>query len=128
MECKTVTAREIKQITETFVEKEKYITWHGKRIKVNPLLSVVEVFELLNNIKNGCTKQPDNLIVIEAIDFVFKAKTIEAYTSIVLPEQIDDQYKTIYSTDLVNVVFESVNQAQLQSIKKMVSAYSGMDL
>ncbi len=128
VEQKTITAREIKQIASTFYEQPKYIMWHGKRIKINPLLSFKEFFELSCAIISGCTKSQDNVLVPESIDFVFKARTIEKYGNIDLPHDIDDQYKIIYGSDIVEYIFKEVNQKQLHALSEIIHGYTGINV
>ena len=127
-EQKTVTAREIQQIAATFEEKEKYVAWHGKRIKVTPLLGFAEVFELVSSIMSSCVKSPGDILVAESVDFVFKVKILEKYADIKLPNDIDTQYKIIYGSDICNTVFENINKDQLLVIARIITSYTGITI
>ena len=126
-EVKTVTPREIKQITNAISDKPKTILWHGKRINVNPLLSLKEMFELVDEIMAGCIKEPEKTIVLEAVDFIFKIKTLSKYTDIMLPDDLEEQYRIIYASDLVESVFSNVNQIQLNVLRDVIRAYTGFN-
>jgi hypothetical protein len=127
-DVKTVTPREIKQITNAICEKPKTILWHGKRININPLLSFKETFELVSDVINGCTKSEDNVIIAEVVDFVFKSKTLEKYGNIELPDDIESQYQIIYGSDIVKNVWGSVNKEQLDMLKRTINYYTGVYL
>lgn len=124
---KTITAREIKQITETFCEKPKVIMWHGKRICVNPLLSFKETFELVSVILASCAND-DGKPIPESLDFNFKVEVLNKYCGINLPTGIEDAYKVIYSTDLFESIISNVNQKQIKSIVQIIKNYTGMEI
>lgn len=123
---KTVTPREMIQITNAICDKPKTILWHGKRININPLLEFKDFFDLIGDIITHCIK--DGKMIIESVDFVFKAKSIERYGGISLPNDINEQYKIIYSSDLVQTIFNEVNAEQLKSIKQIIQVYTGLTL
>ncbi len=127
-DVKTITAREIQQITSTFEEKTKYIMWHGKRIKITPLISMEEVFKLVSKIMCGCTRRDDNIVIPESVDFVFRVKVIEAYGNIRLPEDVDEQYRIVYGTDIVCLILNEINQNQLNAIQNIIYAYTGVKI
>lgn len=125
-DVKTITAREIKQITNAICEKPRTILWHGKRINVNPLLTFKEFVSLANEIVNRCIGGTQNVMVIESVDFVFKATILNKYAGIVLPNDLEDQYKIIYGTDLFSIVSEYINPLQLQNLKDIIYCYTGL--
>lgn len=123
---KTITAREIKQIASTFYEQPKYIMWHGKRIYITPLLEFKDFFDLVGDIVTHCVK--DSKVIVESVDFIFKAKSIEKYGNLSLPKDIDEQYRIIYDSDLVKTIFNEVNTEQLDSLKGILRVYTGIIL
>ena len=127
-DIRTVTLREIEQITNATCDKPKVITWHGKRIHINPLLSFKEVFELVDSVMSECVNPDDQIIILESVDFVLKSKLLEKYTGIILSGDLDTQYRVVYGSDIIDTVFSNVNQAQLSNLKNVLSAYTGMNL
>ena len=125
-DTRTVTPREISQITNAICDKPKTILWHGKRISINPLLTFKEVFELVGEIISHCLK--DDLIVTELVDFVFKAKAIEKYGGVCLPDDMELQYQVIYGSDLVSAVLSEVNQNQLTTLKNIIISHTGVKI
>lgn len=125
---KTITAREIKQIASTFYEQPKYVMWHGKRIKINPLLSFEEFVSLIDEIFKRCVDNGSGRLILETVDFVFKVEFLKKYCSIVLPENVEDQYKIIYGSDLIELCFDQVNHEQLANIKKIINAHIGSEI
>ena len=123
---KTITAREIKQIASTFYEKTKYITWHGKRIKINPMISFHEAVSFIQSVLNSSTSSKDNVLVLESVEFIFLSKFLEVYANIKLPDNLEEQYEIIYGSDLVEKISEEVNKSQLLSIADIIHAYTGI--
>lgn len=125
-DIRTVTTREMLQITNATREKQKTILWHGKKINIVPLLSLKEFFNLVGEILDLCVK--DDKIAVEFVDFIFKAKTIEKYGNLVLPEDIEDKYMVIYGSDIVQIVFDAINSSQLESLKRIIEFYTGLKI
>lgn len=123
---KTITPREIKQIASTFYEQPKYIMWHGKRIKINPLLSFEESVNLIYSILESCLGNKS--VMVESVEFIFWVMIVEKYTGIKLPDDLECKYKIIYDSDLVDTVKSNINQKQLKSIAKIIMIHTGIDV
>lgn len=127
-DVRTVTPRELNQITNVICDKPKTILWHGKRISVNPLLSFKDLFEIVMAVVDACVDRDKNVMVVESVDFIFKKVTLEQYGNITFPKGVEEQYKIIYGSDLVKHVWNEVNQVQLSSLKEIIRVYTGIEI
>lgn len=128
VDCKTITAREIKQIAATFYEKEKYIMWHGKRIKITPLLLFKDVFSFVGSVMSHISRTNGDGLIMEPVDFCFKVEVLSRYANITLPDDIEERYRIIYGSDLYRSVVENINHEQLLSLVAIIRSYTGIEI
>lgn len=123
-----VTGLEAKQITNSIYEKNIVIKWHGKNINVCKLLPPEKMIQLIHNIICECTDKERKIFMPELLDFLFKSNIITEYSQVELPIDIKDRYDVVYSSDLFDIISNSINSEQVSSIKQIIKYYTGFEL
>lgn len=98
------------------------VNWHGVIIKVKYMLDMDEEHKLIQSIMNCCITDDGNFVP-ELLDMSIRANIVKAYSSSELPEDINDQHKLLYYSDLFDVIINNVNKNQIEHILKLVLPY-----
>lgn len=99
--------------------------WHGKMITVRYFLTRDEETEVIHSILRCCSSPENEEVIPEFVDLAMRANIVAAYTSVNLPEGIEDQHKLLYCSDLYDVVLKNANQVQIKHIAESVNMYLG---
>lgn len=117
---KTLPLSSVRRITGVSYKQNKKITWHTEEIIVKNMLSMDEFVDVVRKIIGDCMSK-DGDIAIELIDFSIKVNIISYYSFVELPDDINELYSIVYSSDLFTTICNSVNAAQIDSIYKTVN-------
>lgn len=98
------------------------VNWHGVIIKVKYMLDMDEEHMLIQSIMNCCMTNDGNFVP-ELLDISIRANIVKTYSSVELPEDINDQHKLLYYSDLFDVIINNVNKNQIEHILKLVLPY-----
>ena len=99
--------------------------WHGKMIKIKYLLNREDEIELIHSIIDCCTAEDEEEYVIpEFVDLATRANIVSVYANVNLPENIDEQQRLLYYSDIYEVVIKHANSAQIVNIIDMVKQYT----
>lgn len=109
------------QVIDASGIKDEYSVkeWNGLRIVVRRLINVEDMFKLIDNIMSTCVTK-DGVFVPEMIDFVTRSNIVLAYSNVLLPNDVNEQYKFLYETGIYECVVEEINKGQYGSIIKAV--------
>ena len=98
--------------------------WNGIKFKIKPTLSIKESMEFINNVIDSCFSDDTGEYLPEVRAFATKLNTLEKYTDIEIPEDINISYSLCYTNDLFNVIDENINYDQFLDIESAI--YSGI--
>ena len=115
-EQKVLSAAQLMRIAGTQDKQTRIYQWHSTSIVLKRLLTIDEYEECVHNIWRYCEAE-DGTIMIELLDFSIRVNIVNAYASVELPDNIDDLYYLMYSSDLYETVCSGVNKAQVESIQ-----------
>lgn len=100
------------------------VAWNGIWVHVKRAIGLMECTVLIDDVLRNSTIQDGSLFMPELIDFALRAHIVEAYTDLVLPEQVEAKYDLLYLTDLFDVVSGVISKAQLDSIINAINTLS----
>lgn len=118
---KKITVKEIKHAIASQIENVKTVTWCGLNLKITHSLTLENMLEFVESVVKSCFKEEDNSFLPEAKDFATRIYIVEYYTNISLPASLQEKYNILYRTDLVDVVINNINEAQLNSILESIN-------
>lgn len=98
------------------------VNWHGVIIQVKYMLDLDKEHVLIQSIMNCCMTDDGNFVP-ELLDMSIRANVVKQYSSVELPQDINDQHKLLYYSDLFDVIINSVNKNQIEHILKLVLPY-----
>lgn len=98
------------------------VNWHGEIIQVKYMLDLDKEHMLIQSIMNCCMTDDGNFVP-ELLDISIRANVVKQYSSVELPQDINDQHKLLYYSDLFDVIINSVNKNQIEHILKLVLPY-----
>ena len=117
---KTLSANELRHITNLSRRQYKKIPWHTAEILVRDTLGLRDYLNTVNSILKDC-QSDDGTYKYELIDFATRANVVAAYALIEMPKSPEEMYFLLYGSDLYELITSVVNRAQLQSIYDAVS-------
>lgn len=111
--------------SDEFVE----VNWFGNEtIYIRKILSLKDMTDLVRNMLKACETKTTGVFAPELIDFSFRLYIVTAYTLVDIPNNIEEQYKLLYLTDLFETTINNINQSQYQAIVRSVNLYVGFNL
>lgn len=102
---------------------EKTMMWHGRAVKVKKTLTLSEYIDFIYSALDACLNKETNTYRLEILDFVFRVNVVTRYAKAELPEDLEDQYRVLYETDLYNVIMTYINADQVDSLYRTVRMY-----
>lgn len=118
---KVVSSAELMRIAGTQDKQTRIYQWHSTSIVLKKLLTIEEYLCCVNNIIKYC-EDSEGGFAIELLDFSLRVNIVMAYANVTLPENIDELYYLMYSSDLYETVCNAVNRAQIEAILRVVSS------
>lgn len=100
--------------------RDTSVLWHGKQVYVKKYIPLHEVVSIVGNVISGCLINDGRSISPIMADFIFKSEIITHYSSVVLPEDIDDRYKSIYLTDIFDFIKNNTNKIQIEEMQNSI--------
>lgn len=106
------------------VEYDMYIPikWRNTQIYVKHIIRVSEMAELINSVMSACCAG-DGGFCQELVDYALRYNIVTTYSLVEMPDDLDEQYRILYCSDLYKVVTENINESQLNSIVETISCY-----
>ena len=99
----------------------KTVVWHGLNMTIRPLLTMQEVTQFVDSVMTTCHDKERDLFFPEMIDFAFRVNVVMRYACVKLPEDVDEQYRLVYATDLYETIRCKINQSQLNALWYTIS-------
>lgn len=108
------------------VNIERICMWNGFSFSVKRVLSLEEVFELIDYVMDVCSND-DGEIRREVVSFAFMCGVVSFFACVELPDDIEERYKVMYATDLYETVVSNVSKKQVDSIREIIMSYTGVE-
>ena len=94
--------------------------WYGVEVEVKSLIPFALASELVRRIADACFSD-DGEYMPEVSDFALRLGVIEAYTNIELPDNVEEQNRLLYGTDLWEDIISLIYDAQFNMIVQSVN-------
>lgn len=94
--------------------------WRGTVITYRRNLSFEDYIKFIQNVILRCCDEETDILHPELLDFSFRVEVISAFTKVVLPDSLEDQFRFLYWTDLYNFVLEHISSDQIESLKSTI--------
>lgn len=91
----------------------------GIEIKVKDSLSMEEYIYLINNTVSACFDVENGVYYPEAKEYAFRMAVVEAYTNLVLPDDVEAYYK--YVEYIWNDIKGAIDKEQLRNLDNAVN-------
>lgn len=119
-ELKKITSKDIEEIARDYFPASTAIVFHGKEIAVQRMLPYKRVCALIEAIVKSCFDSESGEYMPEVRDFATRLAVASAYTDLELPEDTDEQYAMLYSTDMMQKIYEAIDHGQLDMLRTSV--------
>lgn len=117
-ETKNIPAEELKKAMAAYDAENtgfSEIEWNGLRIAVKRTLSFDEAEGFYQGILDTCFSENDEYRP-ETKDFVTGVMVLTYYTNLTLPHDVEEMYRLVMGTDLLDSVMEHINAEQYWSM------------
>ena len=91
------------------------VQWLGVDVVIKHTIPLRDVLQFTKDIVDT-TFMEDGTFVPEISDFAVKSGMVEYYSNLTLPENLEKQYELIYKTGVSDMIYEHINQRQLDEI------------
>lgn len=98
---------------------DEVVDWHGIPVTVKYTIGLTSMIEFVNDAAESCFSESGSFVP-EVMDFAIKSNILSRYANFELPEDLEHRYALIYGSDIVDIVCEHVNAAQLHEITASV--------
>lgn len=96
------------------------VIWNGKSVYVKRLLSFREVSQFINAVIDLCFDTEHEIAIPEAADFAIRLNVLMRYAGIIMDDDIEEQYRIVYESNLYESIIGVINSAQLDAIRDTV--------
>ena len=101
----------------------KRIEWHNHlQLYVRPILSMREMVDTVRGIIGSVVDHEKEIYRPEMLDFAIRVWTVMSYALVELPDDAEEQYYLLYTTDLYDTVKKYINSGQFDAILSAVKA------
>lgn len=97
------------------------VMWHGIAVTVRTLLPFSETVQFVGSVLASCYDKSHDRFVPEMKDFAIRANTVLRYACVELPDDFEEQYALLYTTDIYDFVLSVINRPQLDSILETIN-------
>lgn len=104
------------------IDKRNTMTskWRGVDVAFRKLLTFTEYVDLVRNVIEMCTDTNGVDIHTEMVEFAFRLNVLAFFTDIALPDNIEDQFRYVFWTDIYKFVTEHVDSGQLETLRQTI--------
>lgn len=119
-EVNMVTVDAIEDVMKSEFANAEIVQWHGIDVEIKKSIDLHLAYEFVNQVVNSCFDEDDGGYIPEIKDFAIRACTVEKYTNITLPENVEKLYDLMYMTDIYDLVRDKINRKQLNALVRAV--------
>lgn len=98
------------------------ISWNGLELAITNTLGLHDMLAFVDGVVRSCFDSETGAYLPEAKDFAIRSSIVNYYTNISLPKNLEHRYDIVMMSELVDVILDSVNQQQFQSMMKAINA------
>lgn len=113
---RSLSSSELMHIAGDHDKHIRILRWHNTNISIRKIITLDEFVETVMNIVDTCIRDNGD-VSIELFDFSMRVNIVGAYAYVSLPEDLEDLYYLMYSSDLFDFICENANNAQIAAIK-----------
>lgn len=118
-----VSADELKKVYDAVQHTDEF-DWNGSHVIVKKNIGITDMIQFVHDVSSTCFSTNDGEYLPEVFDFVVRCATLDRYTNIELPEEIEDKCSVLYGTDIYMMVISHVDSVQynvlLEAARKKV--------
>ena len=115
MENENVTAQELLEVIKD-TEQTTTIDYCGMKIQVKNYLFPADMFGFVSDVVSLCFDEDTGAYHPEVKDFAIRCETIEKYTGIKLPDDMDERCRLAYESKLVDAIEDVADFKQMNAI------------
>ena len=119
---KVLPLNDVMRIVGASGKQYKKVMWHTSEILVRHVISFEEYINMIHRILNECQDE-DGIASPEMMDFSIRVNVIMEYALVQLPNDMDQLYYVVYSSDLYDTICSVVSEGQLKEIRETVDTY-----
>lgn len=112
---KRVSVNTLEKLAKENFEDQETVQWLGVDIVIKHTIPLRDALQFTKDIVD-VTFMDDGTFVPEISDFAVKSGMVEYYSNLTLPENLEKKYELIYKTSVSDVIYEHINQRQLDEI------------
>lgn len=105
--------------------EHKTVVWRGTAFAVRTVLTARDASRLFDGVMTACYDRGRDLFFPEMADFAFRAGVLVWYAGAELPENIEEQYRLVYGTDLYDKVRAEISGAQVDALRRAAELCMG---
>ena len=107
------------------IPKYKTVVWRGTAITVRTVLTARDVSRMFDSVMAVCYDKERDLFFPEMADFAFRAGVLIWYAGAELPDDIEEQYRLVYGTNLYDTVRTAICGAQADALWRAIELCMG---
>lgn len=100
---------------EQFNENRKVFDWYGVEVEYLETLSMVQMVTFVDSVVDSCFDK-DGDYISEMKEFLIRTFTVQLYTNVRMPQNIEKQYDIVFGGDLYEVLIQHINKDQYGSM------------
>lgn len=95
----------------------RYVMWQGIRLTVRTMLSFRETIEMCGCIVAACRSDEDGALHPECMEAALRSEVVRRYAFIKPPDDIEEEYRLLFGTNIYQTICAAINADQLEAIK-----------
>lgn len=107
--------------------KEEYVNdvvcnFYGSEFIVHRFISLESMIKFVNEVTEGCFDGDSGKYLPEIRDLITKRSLLYYYADVNIPSDYSHLYEIIYKTDLLDIIYRNIDQAQYKDILDAIDA------
>lgn len=121
--AKKITINSWKESLKTIDESSDKAMFLGNEISIKHSLTLTEMISFVNGSMKSCFDEETDEYMPEVKDYVIKSNTIEFYTNLTLPKDLEERYTLIYDSwnILGEIIYKNINYTQYEEMLNSIN-------
>lgn len=119
-EMKRITSQEMKEIMDDRFPIDNVIDYHGLELHVKRVIPVAVMKTIVESVTSSCFNSETGEYMPEFKEFAINLCIVQAFTNIELPEDRDEQYRLLFSTDLMAHIIPAIDSDVLDNMTRAI--------
>lgn len=94
---------------------------NGAVLEYQTMLALDEMLDFVSMVVDSCVDASTGEYTPEVFDFAIREAVLTHYANVEMPSGLKDRYAFLYSTNLFDIVMESVNMRQFNDIMRAIN-------